>query len=706
MKNFLLEIGTEELPAAFVEAARKQLEIDARRLFADKRLDFKDMSCYASCRRIALLAEGLAAEQQEIRLRIPGPSRKTAYDDKGKPGPALEGFARKQGVEVKDIVIDVQNGEERVFAVKAEKGAKTVKILPEMVKDLITGMHFPKKMKWPQSDFQFARPVRWITMVFNGKPVKAVMGGLKADNKTMGHKSISIKPVIIKDAEKYEKALKDNHVIIDQDERKKIILRSIQSVLGNAGGILLEDEDLLCQVNYLVEFPTPVLGHFDAKYLCLPQAVLITCMKHHQKYFSVVDKNGGLKPCFVGIRDGISVGMKNVQEGYERVLKARLEDAEFFFRRDTSKKLDDYNKELENVVFQADSGTLEEKVGRIRALSAYLVREARIVLNGGDDNLMRAIRLCKADLMTQMVKEYPEMQGVMGREYAKLSGETDTVAQAIYEHYLPLAVTGKLPETTEGAIMSIADKIDTISCDFAASRIPTGSSDPYGLRKQAHGVVRILMEKLTGVSAGAVIEESLNQLKITDSSRKNDLKGQLLKFLRQRVEAIFENGGMKYDEVKAVLDTGFDFIYEAKRKVEAISGLRKLPDFEPIAAAFKRAKNILNQAEVKFNIKPDGLILKPGELVEKEEKQLYSKFSEIRAEVEGQLCRREYESALKKLVGLRQPVDEFFLKVMVMDKSEALRNNRLALLKDIIKLFLKLADFSQIVVAAAVEKKV
>jgi glycyl-tRNA synthetase beta chain len=690
MRNFLLEIGTEELPARYVEAARRQVETIAQTLLSENRLAYEKIVAFASFRRIALLVEGLALRQEDIKTSVTGPVRKAAYNEKGEPTPAAMGFAKKQGIEVEDLVVVKKGDEERVVAERVEKGIDARKLLPEIIKKLILRIYFPKTMKWPQSDFRFARPVRWITAVFNNKTLKFNMGELQSGKNTFGHKFFASKPLQVVDVNKYEKILKDNYVIVDQDERKSTISRVVNNIL-NKKGFLLENNELLDEVNYLVEFPTPVLGKYDKKYLQLPQAVLVTCMKHHQKYFSVVDGNGKLLPCFVGVRDGISESMDNVRTGYEKVLTARLEDAEFFFRQDSRIKLEEYVERLKNVMFQQKTGTVFDKVVRIGNIAEYILNENDSP-DLSNDSVLRAAYLCKADLMTQMVNEFPELQGVMGMEYAVRSGEKPEVAKAIYEHYMPLSADGKLPESMEGAVVSIADKLDSVCGDFYAGRIPTGSGDPYGLRRQAHGLLRIILEKNMNLSLDELVRKALESMKCSDLE---NIKGQIMRFLRQRIENVFETNGYRFDEIKSVLDTGYAFPVDALLRVAAVHKIRKLPDFEPIAVAFKRAGNILKQAN-ENKIAFTGF--NPDVLVEEEEKSLAGSLENIGLEVAGIIKNRDYEKALGKLVSLRVPVDRFFEKVMVMDKDTKLRDNRLALLDKIVSLFMKIADFSSITI--------
>ena len=699
--DLLLEIGTEEIPATFIEPALEQMEALSKKLFSDERLPFKEMKTYATPRRLILFMKEVAKKQDDLVVEVLGPSKKAAFDSQDNPTKAAIGFAKSQGVKVEDLVSRKVEKGEYVFALKREAGRATLKVLPKILKQIITGISFPKSMRWPQSNIRFARPIRWIVALYGTKTVNFSLGKLKAVRLTRGHSLLSTKPIMVKNITKYEELLKNNFVIIDQEKRKKTIEKAISNAIKKTKGRLLEDKELLDEVNYLLEYPTAVVGRFEEKYLKLPREVLITCLRHHLKYFSLINGGGKLLPYFVGLRDGISEYMENVREGYERVLSARLKDAEFFFEQDTKRKLDENVEKLKGVVFQEELGTLYDKTQRVIKLSEVIARLSNA--NCKKSILRRIALLCKADSVTEMVGEFPELQGVMGREYARISGEEKIVADGIYEHHLPLSGSGELPHSVEGAIVSIADKIDTITGDFCVGFIPSGSQDPYGLRRQAQGIIRIILNKKLTLPVDILVDEALGLLRKSAHfspqrlAEISEVKNQILRFFRQRLEPVLTEVGINYDEIDATLEVGFSDLVDTELRARSIHKLRSSPDFEPIIIAFKRAKNILKQAEG-WKIRVVSSQFKEKELKEVEEKRLCEGFNKIEKETDKLLKRGEYQKALEKLVSLRKPVDDFFDKVMVMVEDKKLRNNRLALLSRIVDLFCKIADFSKIVV--------
>jgi glycyl-tRNA synthetase beta chain len=699
--DLLLEIGTEELPATYIEPALRQMEALSQKLFSEERIPFKEIKTYATPRRLILFMKEVAGKQEDLIHEALGPSKKVAFDSQGNPTKAAIGFAKSKGVEVQDLMTRKVEKGEYVFVLKKEPGRATLKVLPRILKQIITDISFPKSMRWPQSNIRFARPIRWLLALYGTKTVNFSLGKVKAGRLTRGHSLALAKPIMVRNIAKYEELLKNNYVIIDQEKRKKTMEKAIADAIRKTKGKLLEDKELLDEVNYLLEYPTAVLGRFAEKYLKLPREVLIICLKHHLKYFSLLDIGGKLLPYFVGLKDGISEYMDNVREGYQRVLAARLEDAEFFFKQDSKRKLDENVEKLKGVVFQEELGTLYDKTQRVIKLSEIIAGLAGA--NCEKSILRRIALLCKADTVTEMVGEFPELQGIMGREYARISGEDKIVADGIYEHHLPLSSSGELPRSLEGAIVSIADKVDTITGDFCVGFIPSGSQDPYGLRRQAHGVTRIILDKRLALPLDRLIDEALGLLKKSANfSRKrlteiSEIKDQILQFFRPRLESILTEAGINYDEIEAALAVDFSDLVDAELRARSINKLRKSPDFEPIIIAFKRAKNILKQAGER-KIKVQSSQFSENALKETEEKNLYEGFDRIEKETEKFLKKKEYQGALEKLVSLRKPVDDFFDKVMVMVEDKKLCDNRLALLNKIVDLFCKIADFSKIVV--------
>lgn len=700
-KDLLLEIGTEEIPAGYIAACLHQLPYDFTRFLQGKKIDFSQIDTWATPRRLVLMAREVAEKEPDQVSEVVGPPKHVAYDQDGNLSPAAFGFAKKQNIKTEALILKKTERGEYLCAVSSKKGRHTDKVLQEYLPQFIKALYFPKTMRWNDTDFVFARPVRWLLCLWGEKVLRFKVGELATNNKTRGHFILTDnKEVAIKHINSYEKTLAKLSVIVDPQERKLKIQQGLQKVIKMRGK-LKEDQELLDIVTNLTEFPTPILGNFDDKYLNLPKDVLITCMRHHQKYFSLVDSRGKLLPYFVGVSNGARESTQTIRAGYQRVLSARLEDAEFFYKVDTQSHLEEKVEKLKGVVFQEKLGTLYNKVERIIHLSEYICSQLPFTCYNLND-VRRTALLCKADLVTEMVKEFPELQGVMGREYAKFFNEKEEVCQGIYEHYLPNSVAGAAPATIPGSIVGIADKLDTILSDFCIGIIPTSSGDPYGLRRQAQGIVNIMLERQWNFSLLELIEKEIrilkeSQIEVADTG---DLINKTWKFFRERIEYIFGSDPWKlpYDTVAATLDVGFSEVSRALKRGLALNKMRKLPDFEPIAAGYKRANNILKQAQEKQLLSAD-LILQENKLLDETEKNLYEKFTRVKAEVEKLLPEGDFEHILQELVSLRGVIDKFFDKVMVMTDDRELRNNRLMLLKEIVGLFLRIADFSKLVVS-------
>lgn len=696
-EDILLEVGCEEIPAGYINPALEQMRDLATKFFGEQRIKFNKINVFATPRRLSVYVEEAREKQEDVSYEVLGPPKKVAYDKDGIPTQAAVGFAKSQGIQVKDLKTKKTERGDYIVALLNKKGQSAKDILPEVLHKVITNISFPKTMRWLDEDIYFARPIRWILALWGGKVVKFNMGPVKSGNKSYGHFIFSPEKVLIKHPKDYKLTLKNNYVMVDQNERRKIIIEDINKLVSKKGGKLLKDEALIDIVVNLVEYPTVICGSFKKGYLNLPKEILVTSMRTHQRYFSVLNEKDNLLPFFITVKNGPSQDIDIVTEGNERVLDARLADAEFFFEQDRKKPLEHRIEELKSVVFQEELGTIYDKTERIIKLTEYicgqLSSEASNILS-----IKRIAQLSKCDLVTEIVREFPELQGVMGKVYAETSGEDKVVAHGIYEHLLPLTSEGELPHYLEGAIVGIADKIDTIVGDFAVGLIPTGSQDPYGLRRQAQGIVRIILDKRLNISLEKLIDKSIQQIgtiyKIQDSGK---IKDQVLQFFRDRIENILSGNDIRYDELKSILDVGFDNIVNTRSRANAIHKLRKLKDFEPIISSFKRAKNILKQTSSK-GIKTEELSLKEDLLKEQQEKNLYEKLQKTSHEVHHLIKEANYERALNELVILRKPIDAFFDNVMVMDNDVSIRDNRLALLGEIINLFLKIADFSKIVV--------
>jgi glycyl-tRNA synthetase beta chain len=694
-KNLIFEIGTEEIPSSYIGPALKQLQELFEAAAKEHGLKYEHIKSYSTPRRLALYVEKLDEKSEDRVEEFNGPSAKAGKAPDGTFTQAAKGFAQKHGIPVEKLTIKNTDKGEYLCVVKKIHGEKTEKILALVLPALIKKIYFPKTMVWEESQFRFARPARTIIALYGDKVVKFILAGIKSSNYTVGLHATSAKKITISAPEKYPTALRNNCVLADSAERREILCRIIESAAKRAKGKVIKDESLVDEVNFLVEHPVAVLGQFDEKFLKLPKEVLVTCMRKKQKFFAIEDADGKLMNCFIGIRNGISEHQEVVREGYEKVLVARLMDAEFFFSKDTKTSLESKAEKLKKVMFQEVLGSVFEKSVRMEQIAVYAVSlmENKSKLFADIKDIEKASLLSKADLVTDMVYEYPELQGVVGRIYAEAEGLPKEISDSIEEHYMPVTSDGKLPQGRLGMVLSLADKIDTLVGDFAAGLIPSGSADPYGLRRMATGILRIIIEKKLPVPLKALVDKSFSLLpeKVKANANTPSL---VMDFLKVRLENLWEAEGYKFDETRAVLATGFDDLLDAVERLKALKSIRPQPGFESLAAAFKRASNILKQAaKNKMNV-PDSV--NENGFVEEAEKALYADVRKIEAGVLELTAKKDYLNALSKIVVLKPSVDAFFDKVMVMAEDESLRSNRLALLAYTAKLFSNILDFSQL----------
>jgi len=685
-KELLLEIGTEEIPAAFLPKALRDLEEIARGELAANRIRHAEIRTMGTPRRLFLAAEDVAERQEDQLIEKLGPAARVAFDPQGNPSRAAVGFAAAQGIDVTQLERVTTDKGEYVCARKKIIGEATEGLLPAILTKVITGVPFRKSMRWSDQEFRFARPVHWILALFDGRVVPFRIANVESGNMSRGHRFMGPDPFPVENLEGYLAGTRGRFVIVDPGERKEIIREETRKAAAAVGGLALASEELLETVTFLTEYPTVVCGNFDREYLKLPQEVLITTMISHQKYFPVVNEGGALLPHFITINNTLARDPEVVKKGNENVLRARLSDARFFFEADRKIPLDRRVEDLKKVVFHTLLGTSYEKVMRFRKLAAWIVDRIDPALT---DRVDRAALLAKADLDTQMVGEFAELQGIMGREYALLAGEDPVVAKAIHEHYLPTAAGGDLPETDEGAIVSIADKMDTICGFFGVGLIPTGTADPYALRRQALGVINIILAKRYPFSLGSLIDESLATLGPLLKRPSDETKTGVLDFFKGRFENQLITQGHPYDVVDAILATGIDNLVVAYEKIRAMAAFKSHPDFQPLAIAFKRVVNIIRGFQ-NGAVDPD-LFSGP------EEKNLHEAFLKIRETVLTHISGGDYSAVLFDLARLREPVDAFFEAVLVMAEDEKVRTNRLSLLKEISTLFHDVADFSRIV---------
>ena len=684
-KTLLLEIGTEEVPAHVMPGILSQLKENAAKTFEELRIEYKNIKTLGTPRRSALLVEGLAEQQADLSKENRGPAVNIAFDADGNPTKAAQGFARGQGVKPEELV--TKDG--YVYAMVHEKGGQTVDLLGDTLKGLVDGLNFPNNMHWADLDYKFIRPLRWLVALYGQDVIDFEVANVKSGRTSRGHRFLSEGDFEIADAEDYVEACRKASIIVDQNERCEMIRQQIAEVAAANGGQAEVNEDLLEEVLYLVEYPTALCGKFDEKYLALPAEAVITPMRDHQRYFPVL-KDGQLLPLFITIRNGGKEHLETVQHGNERVLRARLEDAQFFFDEDRKKTLEQHGEKLKTVVFQDGLGTIYDKALRLEVLAGYIADA--IGANEQDKkDAVRAAKLAKADLVTGMVTEFTELQGVMGREYALLDGETKAVAQAIDEHYMPRFAGDSQPASVAGRIVSLADKIDTIVGTFSRGLIPTGSQDPFALRRQALGIVNMLKEAQYHISLSQLVAKAMELLKIADAGQQAKLQNDVADFMKLRLKNVLADAGIRYDVVDAVFVT-VDDIYGVFLRAQAVNEAVK-QDMEKTIQAFVRTGNIARKAEdVQAAVEADLL-------AEQVEKDLCKAYEAAASKVEKEIEAQDYAGAIATLSQLAAPIDAFFDGVMVMDKDEKIKNNRLGLLKLVDNLICQVADFSKIVLA-------
>lgn len=684
-KTLLLEIGTEEVPAHVMPGILSQLKENAAKTFEELRIEYKNIKTLGTPRRSALLVEGLAEQQADLSKENRGPAVNIAFDADGNPTKAAQGFARGQGVKPEELV--TKDG--YVYAMVHEKGGQTVDLLGETLKGLVDGLNFPNNMHWADLDYKFIRPLRWLVALYDQDVIDFEVANVKSGRTSRGHRFLFEGDFEIANAEDYVEACRKASIIVDQNERCEMIRQQIAEVAAANGGQAEVNEDLLEEVLYLVEYPTALCGKFDEKYLALPAEAVITPMRDHQRYFPVL-KDGQLLPLFITIRNGGKEHLETVQHGNERVLRARLEDAQFFFDEDRKNTLEQHGEKLKTVVFQDGLGTIYDKALRLEVLAGYIADA--IGANEQDKkDAVRAAKLAKADLVTGMVTEFTELQGVMGREYALLDGETKAVAQAIDEHYMPRFAGDSQPASVAGRIVSLADKIDTIVGTFSRGLIPTGSQDPFALRRQALGIVNMLKEAQYHISLSQLVAKAMELLKIADAGQQAKLQNDVADFMKLRLKNVLADAGIRYDVVDAVFVT-VDDIYGVFLRAQAVNEAVK-QDMEKTIQAFVRTGNIARKAEdVQAAVEADIL-------AEQVEKDLCKAYEAAASKVEKEVAAQDYAGAIATLSQLAAPIDAFFDGVMVMDKDEKIKNNRLGLLKLVDNLICQVADFSKIVLA-------
>jgi glycyl-tRNA synthetase beta chain len=684
-KDLLLEIGTEELPWGAVQDGRRQLAENAAVMLQKERLKHGDINLYSTPRRLTLLVMGLDERQEDMASQIRGPSRDAAYDADGRPTKAAEGFARSRGLSVEDLEIKGTDKGDFVFAAVREEGKPTLDVLPGLLDGLIRSFAFRKSMSWGNGEFRFARPVRWLMALYGDDVVRFSFEGMETGCESRGHRFLSPGKVEITAPGAYLEALRGGSVLADEEERRQAVLTGIDEAVSAGGLRAVPGADTLDEVVDLVEYPHVIVGDFDERFLELPREVLETAMQEHQRYFPVEDAEGKLAAAFLVVHNGDPAQEEVIRRGNERVLRARLEDASFFYHEDISVSLEERLDDLKGVVWQAKLGSMYEKSQRLREISADIC--ARVHLPSEvEEAAKRAALLCKSDLVTSMVIEFPSLQGVMGRIYARAEGEGEDTAWAIEEHYLPRFSGDAPPSTVTGTVLSLADKADNLAGCFGAGLAPTGSEDPYALRRQAQAVISILAGACMHLDFAAVLEEAAARL---DFSDPRGVAGEVAEFCRQRWRQMLISEGFDYDLVAAVLTRAAQDPYDARCRLEAMREARASGMLQKAYTGFERCYNLSRKAgEARLD---------EALLAEEAEKNLYSRLVWAQQPLRDHLDSDQYAAALGVLLELAPHVDRFFEAVFVMGEDERLRDNRLALLSLVAGLFLEFADFTQVV---------
>ena len=683
-QKLLFEIGTEEIPAKFMPGILEQLKGLAEKKLQELRVPFASVTVFGTPRRMTFIADGVEETQASTVVESKGPSIKIAFGADGAPSKAAQGFARGQGIAVEDLIVR----DEYVYAVKKLTGQAVIELLPAFLVDIVESLSFPKNMRWADHDFRFVRPIRWLVAMLDDKIIPIEITGVKSGRNTIGHRFLSKGEVEIASAGDYAKVLREHFVLVDQDERRDMIRQQVEELAQKEGGIAEIDEDLLEEVVYLVEYPTALCGHFDDKFLTLPKEAVITPMREHQRYFPVLTADGKLLAKFITVRNGNSEGLDIVAHGNERVLRARLSDAEFFFNEDRKIKLEERLEKLKTVVFQEGLGNIYDKSVRLADIAMTLKKTLNVKVD--EDVLQRTALLSKTDLVTGMVCEFTELQGVMGREYALLDGEKPEVAQGIFEHYLPRFAGDELPATDIGRLVGIADKLDNIAATFSRGLIPTGSQDPYALRRQAIGIINILVDGNYHLPLLKTIIAVLGMLNVP-VAKNGELLAQLQEFFIQRVKNMMGDQGIRYDVIDAVLnEKANDDIVDLFVRAKALAEYVETPEAAESIQAFTRVANLCKKAEGET-------IIKESLFVEPAEKELYEVVCRLQKETIPALVGYNYAEVLKLMNEVSAPVNKFFDTVMVMDKDENVKNNRLALLVQVKETASMVGDLSSIV---------
>lgn len=689
----ILEIGVEDLPSKMVKDALGQLRERGKVLLKSYRVNYRKITTWGSSQRLILYIEGIQPKQEDVVEKEAGPPRRVVFDSEGRLTKAGRGYLEAKKATREQLEIETSEKGEYVYIKRYHRGRKTISVLPRLFTELIGELHFPKSMRWRENNFSFGRPIRYILALLGEEIVQFEIAGIRSGRKSRGHRYLHPKLIDIPSATYYPEIMRKARVIIDPEERRRRIIRQIGKVISQLKDReyrevqIIPDEELLEELTYLVEYPTVFWGDFDPGFLSLPSFILKACLREYQQHFTVSGEKGIL-PFFVGVREGGKYNLQNIVEGNRRVLHARLKDAQFFYQEDQKIPLDKRVFALREIVVQEKLGSYYDKVKRMLKLVEKFSAQLEVP-EEVREKILRAAYLCKADLVTNMVREFPELQGIAGGNYALQFGEDPRVAKAIQEHRRPRFSKDELPQSTEGAILAITDKMDTLAGAFWIDFIPSGSEDPWGLRREAQGVIEIILDKRFDLSLKKLIDESMNLY-----GEKKEAREKLREFLQGRIVTLLRERGATFDQINAVMKVGKDDLVDLVTRARALQHIATREEFKEEIVAIIRLLNILKQArdwgiEVLSPIKEE-------KLVEKEEKDFYRCWKRMRVKVAQLLNNREYKKAYERLSELKEPIHNFFEKVLVMSEDQELRLNRLALLQEIGWAFLRIADFTEL----------
>ncbi|HHO47510.1 MAG TPA: glycine--tRNA ligase subunit beta [Desulfobacteraceae bacterium] len=687
MSELLFEIGTEEIPAGYIQPALQFIREHSGNRFRELGLDHGEIKTMGTPRRLAMAVYDLQEKQPDRVVEHIGPAAKAGFDEAGNPTRAAAGFARSRGLAVEELKIAVTPKGEYLAAVEQVKGRDTLDLLPDLLATLVRTIPFPKSMRWGEGTITFARPIQWLLALYDGEPLELVIDDLRAGTVTRGHRFMAPDPFSVAGSRQYIDLLRERRVLVEPEERREAVVRQVRMAVdqrsGRAGAVPVLDEELIDTVTNLVEMPWGICGRFDARFLELPREVLITSMREHQKYFPVAGSDGSLLPLFVAVNNTLVEDFGLAASGHQRVLRARLEDALFFFREDKKRKLADRYPDLAGIVFHHRLGTMLEKSERVTTLARCI---AGLIDPSREELVARAAMLAKCDLLTEMVGEFPSLQGIIGREYASLDGEASEVADAVHEHYKPVRAGGELPAGLIGAIVGLADRIDTLAGCFAIGEKPTGTTDPFGLRRQALGLLHILQHHRVHLSLTDLVGRALDGYRSSVEIVPGAVE-QIVDFIRLRFENDVIASGTRPEVVAAATSVGFDDAADCMARVRGLEAIRAREEFTVLAGSFKRIRNIVKENRE--------TAIDERLFADAAEKELHSTFLAVKTAAAPFLDNRQYDEALGVMLRMKEPVDRFFDQVMVMTEDEDVRRNRLNLLTALGQLVLRVGDISR-----------